>query len=138
MQSSEPQASRPAGLPKSASVAAGSRSLTFYDGRNRDMTLTDKQFNAALEMFQEFGPRRRIPVQERWAEAFPDATAEDFGAWQVACREIEDYAYGVAEQVRDERLDEHTAVRQISERFPRLSRERVEHTFSQAMYFSIK
>ena len=31
MQSSEPRASRPAGLPAAASVAAGSRSLTFID-----------------------------------------------------------------------------------------------------------
>lgn len=102
------------------------------------MKLTDEQLNQALEIFQEFGPRRRLPVHERWAEIFRDAKAADFREWDAACREIEEFAYGVAEQVRDHRLDKDTAMQRISERFPRLSRDRVGHTYSQAMYFSLK
>ena len=101
------------------------------------MELNDDQFNNALEIFQEFGPRRRIPVQERWAEVFRDATIEDFQRWRSVCREIESFALGVAVQVRDSLLDKDTAIRQIGERFPRLSRDRVGHTYSQAMYFSM-
>jgi hypothetical protein len=102
------------------------------------MKLTNEQFNKALEIFQESGPRRRTPVHERWAKVFRDATPDDFREWERACREIEDFAYGVAEQVRDHGLDKDKAIHQISERFPRLSRDRVGHTYSQAMYFSMK
>jgi len=101
------------------------------------MKLTDDQFNNALEIFQEFGPRRRIPVHERWSEVFRTATVEDFQEWESACREIEAFALGVALQVRDRVLEKDTAIRQLSERFPRLSRDRVGHTYSQAMYFSM-
>jgi hypothetical protein len=101
------------------------------------MTLTDHQFNNALEIFQDFGPRRRIPVHERWAEVFRAATSEDFQAWQAACRDIEAFALRVALQVRDNLLDTDSAMRQISEQFPHLSRDRVGHTYSQAIYFSL-
>jgi hypothetical protein len=99
--------------------------------------LTDDQFNKALEIFQEFGPRRRIPVHERWAEVFRTATVEDFQEWQSACRDIEAFALRVALQVRDNLLDKDSAIRQISEQFPRLSRDRVGHAYSQAIYFSL-
>ena len=102
------------------------------------MKLTDDQFNKALEIFQEFGPNRRIPVQQRWAEVFRAATSEDFQEWQSAFRDIEAFALRVALQVRDNLLDEDSAIRQVSEQFPRLSRDRVGHTYSQAMYFSLR
>jgi len=101
------------------------------------MTLFDDRFNHALEIFQEFGPRRRIPVQERWREAFPEAAARDFVEWERAFREIEAFAYDLAVQVRDQGLGESAAVRRIAEQFPRMSRERVMKTFSQARYFAM-
>jgi hypothetical protein len=101
------------------------------------MNLTDDQFNKALEIFQEFGPRRRIPVQKRWAEVFSTATVEDFEEWQLVFRDIEAFALKAALQVRDRLLDGDSAIRQIAERFPRLSRDRVSHTYSQAVYFSM-
>jgi ribosomal 50S subunit-associated protein YjgA (DUF615 family) len=101
------------------------------------MNLTDDQFNKALEIFQEFGPRRRIPVQKRWSEVFRTATIEDFEEWQLVFRDIEAFALKAALQVRDRLLDGDSAIRQISERFPRLSRDRVSHTYSQAVYFSM-
>jgi hypothetical protein len=101
------------------------------------MKISDDQFNKALEIFQEFGPRRRIPVHRRWAEVFPTATDEDFQEWQSRCRDIEAFALRVALQVRDKHLDKDSAIRQISEQFPSLSRDRVGHTYSQAMYFSL-
>jgi hypothetical protein len=51
--------------------------------RRRKTGVTDDQFNKALGIFQEFGPRRRIPVHERLAEVFHTATVEDFQAWQA-------------------------------------------------------
>jgi hypothetical protein len=100
--------------------------------------LTDAGLNRALEIFQEFGPRRAIPVEGRWAEAFPKSGAEDHKEWKRLFEEIESFAYDLAEQVRDHRLDRDEAKRQIAERFPRLSSDRVGHTYSQAMYFSSK
>jgi len=101
------------------------------------MELTNEQFNKVLEIFQEFGPRRRIPVHERWAESFRGASVEDFQAWESACRDIEVFALRVAVQVRDNLVDKDTAIRQISERFPRLSSSSIARTYSQAMYFSL-
>src|SRR5450759_2049925 len=100
------------------------------------MKLTNDQLNKVLEVFQEFGPRRRIPVHKRWAEIFHTATDEDFQEWQSECRDIEAFALRVALQVRDNHLDKDTAIRQILERFPYLSSDRVGHTYSQALYFS--
>jgi len=102
------------------------------------MTLFDDRFNHALEIFQEFGPRRRIPVQERWREAFPEAAARDLVEWERAFREIEAFAYDLAVQIRDQGLSEDAAQRRIAEQFPRLSRERVVRTLSQAHYFAMK
>lgn len=101
------------------------------------MELTDEQFNRALEIFQQFGPLRRISVQERWREAFPDAGPEDMREWETSFGEVESFAYGVAEQVRDHGLEEDLARRQIAEQFPRLSRDRVAHTYNQARYFAM-
>jgi hypothetical protein len=102
------------------------------------MKISDDQFNEALEIFQEFGPRRGIPILQRWSEIFPSATSEDFQEWQSRCREVEAFALRIALLVRDNRLDKDSAIRQISERFPSLSRDRVGHTYSQAMYFSLR
>ena len=102
------------------------------------MRLSDAEFNKALEIFQEFGPRRCVPVRERWTEAFPNATREDFAEWEALCREIEHFAYGLAEQVLDSRLEQGCAIRQIGEKFPRSSRDRVAHTYSQPMYLAMK
>jgi hypothetical protein len=102
------------------------------------MKLNDEQFNKALEIFQEFGPRMRIPVHQRWQEAFPDVAPNDMPEWETIFGEIEEFAYGVAEQVRDNGLDEGIAVHRIAERFPRLSDDRVKHTYNQARYFAMK
>jgi hypothetical protein len=102
------------------------------------VNISDDQFNKVLEIFQEFGPRRRIPIQQCWSEIFPSATVEDFQAWQARCREIEAFALRIALQVRGNRLDKDSAIRQIFEQFPGLSRDRIGHTYSQAMYFSLK
>jgi hypothetical protein len=102
------------------------------------VNLTNDEFNRVLEIFQEFGTRRRIPVHQRWAEAFPKATEADLREWETFCRQIEEFALGVAEQVRDGALVKDAAIQQISERFSRLNHDRLGHTYSQALYFSMK
>jgi hypothetical protein len=94
-------------------------------------------YNKALEIFQQFGPRHLVPIHQRWLEEFPHAGRDDMHGWEKLFRGVEEFAYDVAEQVRDNPLDEHTAVSQISERFPRLSCDRAA-TYNQARYFSMK
>jgi hypothetical protein len=102
------------------------------------MELTHQQFNRVLEVFQEFGPRRRLTYAERWSEDFPAMTNDDARRWEELCREIEAFAYSIAERVRDGELDQKVASGMIAERYPHLNKDRVGHTFSQAMYFSMK
>jgi hypothetical protein len=103
-----------------------------------DMTmLTNEQFNRALEIYQEFGPRRRIPIHQRWQEAFPQAAPDEMKDWERAFRDIEKFAHSVAEQVRDHGLDERAAAEQISEQFPRLTPDRVATTYNQARYIAM-
>jgi len=92
----------------------------------------------ALEIFQEFGPNRAVPARTRWQAAFADATADDFARWEALFRELEHFAFGVAEQVLDGRLGEADAAARIAARFPMLRRESVGRTLSQALYFASK
>jgi hypothetical protein len=102
------------------------------------MTLFDDQFNRALEIYQESGPRRRIAVQTRWKQAFPDAQTTDLIEWERAFREIERFAYDLAVQVLNKELSEDSARRRIAEQFPQLSRARAMTAFGQASYSAWK
>jgi len=88
--------------------------------------------------YQQPTPKMAARDRDGWKLNFGNSyTGEDFQEWESACREIEAFALRVAVQVRDSLLDKDSAIRQISERFPRLSRDRVGRTYSQAMYFSM-
>lgn len=102
------------------------------------MKLNEQQLDQALEIFQDFGPRRAIPLHGRWAKVFPEATEADMKEWQVYCREIENFAFLLAEQVYDKRIDQSAVKVKVSERFPQLTPARVGQTVSQAMYFAMR
>jgi hypothetical protein len=102
------------------------------------MNITPKQFNRALEEFQQFGPRRRIRVEDRWREILPDISPDDFPNLKQQCGEIESFAFGLAEQVRDKKLSDVIAKQQLAQRFTILDQGRLDHTWSQAMYFALK
>jgi hypothetical protein len=102
------------------------------------VNITSEQFDKAFSEFQQFGPRRRIPVEERWREVLPDVTPDEFAALQAQCKEIEAFALTLAEQVRDKKVSDEIAQRQLIQKYPFLSPERLDHTWSQAMYFSFK
>jgi hypothetical protein len=53
-------------------------------------------------------------------------------------RKIEDFAVRLAEKVRDKQLSAEVAQRQLSEKYSFLTKDRLGHTWSQAMYFVIK
>jgi hypothetical protein len=77
------------------------------------MTLSDDQFNKAFEIFQEFGLRRRLPIYQRWQEAFPEAGLDDMRDWEKEFKDIEGFAHETAEKVRDDGLDEPSAMHQV-------------------------
>jgi hypothetical protein len=92
----------------------------------------------ALQIFQEFGPDRAIPVQTRWRVAFPDVATEQLLEWEFLFRELEQFAYGLGEQVLNGDIGSREAAAMISKRYPQLSWQHVNHTLSQAVYFASK
>ena len=102
------------------------------------MSFTDEQFDRAFAEFQEFGPRRRIPVERRWRDDLRDVHPDDFEALKARCQEIESFAVGLAERVRDGQMKDDAARRQLAGAYPSLTGERLARTWSQAMYFSMK
>jgi hypothetical protein len=102
------------------------------------MEITNDQFDRAFAEFQEFGPRRRIRVEDRWGEVLFDVDWRDFPALRARCEEIESFALGLADQVRDEEMTDDAARQQLAETYPFLTRERLARTWSQAIYFSMK
>jgi hypothetical protein len=102
------------------------------------MKITPEQFDKAFAEFQQFGPRRRIPVEERWREILPDVAPNEFAGLQAQCKDIEAFAFALAEQVRDKKLADETARKQLAQKYTFLRQGRLDHTWSQAMYFSFK
>jgi hypothetical protein len=102
------------------------------------MNITPEQFDKAFAEFQQFGPRRRIPVEERWREILPDVDPNEFTGLQAQCKEIEAFALTLAEQVRDKKLSDEIARKQLAQKYPFLKQGLLDHTWSQAMYFSFK
>lgn len=102
------------------------------------MNVTPEQFDKAFAEFQQFGPRRRIPIEERWLEILPEVDSAKFPVLQVECKEIEAFALSLAEQVRDKTLADAEAKRQLAKKYPFLKQGRLDHTWSQAMYYSFK
>jgi len=102
------------------------------------MEITDDQFDRAFAEFQEFGPRRGIRVEDRWREVLFDVEWRDFPALRARCEEIESFAVGLADQVRDGQMTDDVARRQLAQTYPFLTPARLARTWSQAMYFSMK
>lgn len=102
------------------------------------MNVTPEQFDQALAEFQPFGPRRRLPIAERWREILPEVDSAKFPGLQVEGKEIEAFALALAEQVGDKRLADAEAKRQLAKKYPLLKQGRSDHPWSQAIYYSFK
>ena len=102
------------------------------------MNITPEQFDKAFAEFQQFGPRRRIPIEERWREILPAIAPVEFPTLQAQCEEIEAFALTLAERVRDKSLADAAAKKQLQQKYSFLRQARVDHTWSQAMYFSFR
>lgn len=107
-------------------------------GRDPRAMLSDADFDRAFCEWQEFGPTRMVPVEERWRELFPHAPAADFAAAQARCKEIEDAAWQLAAQVQAGGLTEREGQRRLAASYPYLTADRVRRTWNQAMYFVAK
>jgi hypothetical protein len=77
------------------------------------MSLTVKQFDRAFAEFQLFGPRRRIPIEERWREVLPEVDLSELNALKRQCEEIEAYAVDLAVKVRDNEMSDEAAQQQL-------------------------
>jgi hypothetical protein len=102
------------------------------------MNITSEQFDRAFAEFQQFGPRRRIPIEERWREILPEVAPSEFSDLNAECKKIEAFALSLAEQVRDKKMADVVAKEQLAQKYPDLKKARLDHTWSQAMYFSFK
>lgn len=102
------------------------------------MSFTAEQFDKAFAELQEFGPRRRISIEQRWRETLPEIDPQEFTVLRSLCKEIEDFAYDLAVQIWDKKLSDELARKQLAQKFPSLTPERLSRTWSQAMYFASK
>ncbi len=102
------------------------------------MNIPLEQLDKAFAEFQEFGPRRRIPIEERWREILPGAAPAKFSELKAKCEELEAFALSLAEQVRDKKMADAAAKEQLAHKYPVLNQARLDHTCSQAMYYSFK
>ena len=93
------------------------------------------RYNEALKIFQEFGPRRSLPIRERWREAFPQVPPDVMDEWETEFKKLEEFAYDLAAKVQNSELDDSDAYRMLAERFRWLDRDRLDKTYSQAAYF---
>jgi hypothetical protein len=100
------------------------------------VNITPEQFNKAFAEFQLFGPRRRIPIEERWHEVLPSIDPLEFASLKENFKEIEGFALRLAEQVRHKIISDEVAQKELAQKYPILNSERLDHTWNQAMYFS--
>jgi hypothetical protein len=103
-----------------------------------DMNITKEQFDRAFTEFQLFGPRRRTPIEKRWRKILPDVDPAQFAEIKAQCKEIETFALSLAEQVRNKQISNEIALKQFAKQYPVLTGDRLGHTWSQAIYFSLK
>lgn len=111
-------------------------STSLQEGNN--MNVSPEQFDKAFAEFQQFGPRRRIPIEERWREILPEVSPTEFSELQTECKEIEAFALSLAEQVRDNKMTDTEGNKQLAQKYPFLTKGRLGHTWSQAMYYAVK
>ena len=102
------------------------------------MNVSLQQFEKAFSEFQMFGPRRRIPIEQRWQEVLPEIDFSKFITLKEQCKEIEVFALSLAEQVRDKQIQDSNAQQQLAQKYPFLTKDRLDHTWNQAVYFSFK
>jgi hypothetical protein len=100
--------------------------------------MSEIDFNEILAVFQEFGPRRAVPVEDRWRERYPSASPKQLDAWARRCRQIEKVAWSLADKVLSGHLDEGRAKAELGRRFPELDADTLGRTHAQAMYFASK
>lgn len=95
-------------------------------------------FDQAFEIWQEFGPQRRRPVEQRWRERLPALDRQDHGEVAERCRAVEAGAFDFATAMLNGELAEADAVARLRASFPDLTEERVSRAWSQSCYFASK
>jgi hypothetical protein len=82
------------------------------------MNLPDTVLDAAYAVFEEWGPRRRIPRNERLAKRFPMLTAEEI-AWLLGCMdEVSKTVWNIAEHGGEAKLGATRVTERLQERHP--------------------
>jgi ribosomal 50S subunit-associated protein YjgA (DUF615 family) len=99
---------------------------------------SNETYNEAFRIFIQWGPLRRIPVRTRWREAFPEVKEAVMDAWSAEFRRVEEFAFNLAEQVRDCRLNQEAAIEKVAERYPRLDGELVRGVYTRAYFHAIQ
>jgi len=98
----------------------------------------NKDFNKVMKTYLEWGPQRRIPIETRWREQFPEATDAEINFWTARCKEIESYAYERAQEVLDGKRDQREASEMIGKQFPELNADARGSVFSWGLYMASK
>lgn len=97
-----------------------------------------EKYERALTEFIQFGPRRGLPVEDRWREVLPEVAPSEFPALKAWCGGVEAVALDLAGEARRERISGEGAVDALARRYPTLSRSLLGRVWNQAMYFSMR
>jgi hypothetical protein len=68
--------SRRSAIARVTSTESQAATKQLATSTTRDV-FTDTDFDRAFAEWQEFGPQRRIPVEQRWSVLFPGASSDD-------------------------------------------------------------
>jgi len=102
------------------------------------VALSNDIFDRAFAEFQKFGMQRSIPIEQRWSAGLPELDSRDYSAAIARCEVIEAAALALAEHFRASQISMNSAFAALSQQFPDLTPERIEISWNQAMYFSLR
>lgn len=102
------------------------------------MTIPDSELQAAVQEYQEWGEKLRIPRETRIAALLPHRSETEVAGVISLCKRVEDAAWEIATAVRDGGMSQDEALARLRERFPFMSQVNLSRTFSQAMYYTMK
>jgi len=102
------------------------------------MNLPKDKLNKAMQITQEFGPRRSIPRDVRLRESYPDINESLISDLLQFCDNVEQKALEFAEVVQRGDLSMEIAKRELSKAFPLLDADCIKTAMDQALYFVAK
>lgn len=99
--------------------------------------LSREEFERAFAEFLLWGPRKRIPIEQRLQEALPVIDSASIPKLLETCRAIEEFAETVARDVIRGAISDEAALQQIAHAYPYLNSAQLRRIYSQACFYAM-